>query len=72
MKPTPSQIAGDRHYFETCKAKQSAPIGARFRVLAKPYGVRPQWFRVWERTGRGWKFVGVQQGRWPAGSGENV
>lgn len=72
MKPTPEQIAGDRYYFETCTTKKTAPVGARFRMMCKPYDQRPHWFRVWEKTEKGWKFVGMQCGREPIVRGEDV
>lgn len=68
MEPTVEQIAGDRYYFETCKARKAMPIGTRCRVLHDLGDIgkkkmSDRWYRVWRKTDQGWVFDGMQFGR---------
>jgi hypothetical protein len=69
-KPTiqPEQIAQDAYYFATSKAAKAASIGSRSRSLhdMSTFGKTDpseRWYRVWEKTEDGWKYLGMQFGR---------
>ncbi|MEY3332104.1 MAG: hypothetical protein RLZZ176_404 [Cyanobacteriota bacterium] len=72
QKPTvePEQIASDMYYFATSKCMKSKLIRSRVRILHNMSDVgevhpSQRWYRIWDKTEDGWKFVGLQFGRQP-------